>query len=232
MENVKELIRSTVISCGAQGCGFAAMDRFESALPGHKPTDAYPDCKTVIAFFIALPAGLSKVEPQFIYNRFNALNADRADLTALRAAVEIEQKFGCFVVPVPTDGPVNEYDDEQLRARGILSMRHAAQAAGLGRIGKNNLFANKDYGTLVTIGAMMTDLELESDPMAEPLCLESCHKCIDNCPTKAIQPDQTVQLRCRPYTYGTGIRGYSIVNCNKCRVACVNALGERKKTLK
>ncbi|WP_010235065.1 hypothetical protein [Clostridium arbusti] len=65
-------------------------------------------------------------------------------------------------------------------------MKHAAVLAGLGRIGKNTLLINKTYGNMLMLGGVLTNLNLNSDLLAEELCLKECRLCIESCPQKAL----------------------------------------------
>ena len=103
----------------------------------------------------------------------------------------------------------------------MLSMRHAAELAGLGRYGEDHtLILNSVYGNRFTIGAVLTDLVLESDPIADPVCLAGCTLCLANCPSGALDGSRVNQKRCRTYTYSVNDKGYDITNCNTCRVIC------------
>lgn len=66
-----------------------------------------------------------------------------------------------------------------------LPERYIAMKSGIGFIGKNNCLITKKYGSYVFLGEILTDLKLSSDSPMECLCGE-CRKCIDICPTKAI----------------------------------------------
>ena len=71
---MKEHIRELVSSCGADLCGFANIDRFHHVPCGYKPSDIYADCKSVVAFAVALPQGLAKVNPRLIYGHFHSIS--------------------------------------------------------------------------------------------------------------------------------------------------------------
>ncbi len=57
--------------------------------------------------------------------------------------------------------------------------------AGLGVFGKNRLFINKDYGSWVFLGEIVTDKEFDIQSKEISLCC-ACNKCIEACPTKAL----------------------------------------------
>ena len=50
---VKEIMKNL----GADLCGIATLDRFETAPEGYHPTDVFPACKSVISFACRFPVG-------------------------------------------------------------------------------------------------------------------------------------------------------------------------------
>ena len=216
----KEEIRKLVMSFGADICGFASNDRFENVRDGFKPTDVFRTCKTAISFGVAIPRGLSKINPRLIYSHFNYLSCHEVDSIAFNTAKMIERNFHCNAVPIPCDSPYEYWDNDRMEGRGLLSMKHLATQAGLGSIGKNTLFISQHHGNMVTLGAVLTDLELESDELSENLCIANCRKCVTSCPVSAINDGVVDQKLCREHSYGKTLRGFYTVDCNKCRVVC------------
>ncbi len=217
---MKEQIRKIVLSFGADICGFANIEPFENAPEGYNPKDIYANCNSVISYAIALPKGLTKVNPRLVYGHYNSISCPEVDLIAFKAAKEIEKQFNCIVVPVPCDAPYEYWDNDKMEGRGLLSMKHIAELSGLGAIGKSSLLLTKQYGSMVTLGAMLTDLDISSDQISEKVCIDKCHTCIDACPVKAIENGTVNQKLCRENTYGKTSRGFDTVDCNKCRVSC------------
>ncbi len=224
---MKEQIREYVLSLGADVCGFANIDRFSQAPEGFHPRDIYPDCQSLIVFGIALPKGLTKVPSRLIYGHFNDIICPEVDLIAFRTAKELERLFGGYAVPMPSDSPYEYWDEDKLEGKGLLSMKHAAMLAGLGTFGKSTLLLNEEFGNLITFGVVLTELDLESDPFAESICLEGCNLCVTSCPTGALNGSSADQSRCRPYAYGSNARGFDTVDCNRCRVVCPMRFGKR-----
>lgn len=224
---MKDKIKEIVRSLGADVCGIANIERFEQAPEGFCPTDIFAQCKSVLVFGLALPKGLAKIESKLIYGHFNYGVCPQVDLIALHAAKMIEERFGGYAVPLPSDGPYDYWDSEKMEGRGLISLKHAAVAAGLGRLGKSTLLLNSAYGNMLVLGAILTDLDLPSDPLAESICIENCRLCMENCPTQALDGISANQKNCRPNTYGTNARGFSTVNCNKCRTVCPVRFGAR-----
>jgi epoxyqueuosine reductase QueG len=216
---VKNRIKEYILSLGADECGVANIDRFSEAPACFHPGDILPDCKSVIVFGIALPKGLTQVG-SMIYGHFNYGTCTDVDRIAFKASKEIERLYGGHAVPIPSDGPYEYWDADELEGRGLISMKHAAVLAGLGALGKSTLLLNKKYGNLLILGVILTTLDLDSDPIAENICIESCSLCIQNCPSQALNGERVNQSKCRLNTYGTNARGFDIVKCNKCRAIC------------
>lgn len=51
-------IKKIVLDFGADLCGIASIDRFKNAPEGFRPTDLYPDTKSVIVFAKKLPESI------------------------------------------------------------------------------------------------------------------------------------------------------------------------------
>lgn len=82
-------------------------------------------------------------------------------------------------MPIPTNE--SEWDSSTNRWRSIISQKHAAQAAGLGTIGRHSLLITPEFGSMVWLGAVLVDAELEADPLLKPLCT-NCNLCAEACP--------------------------------------------------
>ena len=220
----EEQIKEIILNKGADLCGIANIDRFSNTPVGFHPLDIYKECKSVIIFAKRLPKGLVFVNPRIVYKHANELNMCEVDRITYEASIAIEQ-LNCIAIPLPCDGPCDYWEKENLTAKGVLSMRHAAVLAGLGSIGKNTLFINKHYGNFLTLGAILTNLNLKSDPLSEELCIEHCRLCLDNCPVKALDGKTANQKLCRPHTYMANDRGITVTNCNTCRTICPRKFG-------
>lgn len=223
---MEKYIKEIASQYGADVCGIGCIDRFENAPAGFSPLDIFDKCKSVIAVGIALPKGLYEIAPRLIYSHFNAGICTELDQLTLKLAKEIERKYDCLAVPVPSDAPNEYWDVESMTAKGLISMKHTAVLCGLGSIGKSSLLINSEYGNRLTIGAVLTNLELKSDSMQPDLCIQGCRKCIDNCPAHAIQDGRVEQKKCRQNTYGKTARGFDTVDCNRCRTVCPMRFGK------
>jgi epoxyqueuosine reductase QueG len=106
------------------------------------------------------------------------------DQAALLIAGEI-QRGGFTALPIPASQIL---DWELLRAH--LSHREIAALAGLGWMGRNNLLITPEFGAMVRLVTVLTDMELpaQSGGHAGGDCGD-CRKCVKMCPVGAIDDD-------------------------------------------
>ena len=196
------------------------MAGFAGAPDGFRPTDVWKDCQSVLCFGIALPSALLEEKPDYLYGHFNELSAQMVDTVAFRLSCWMERELGYRALPLPCDTPYEAWKPETLEGRGILSVKHAAVAAGIGTLGKNTMLLHPRFGNRLTLGVVLCELPLPADPPAKPLCPPGCQRCLKACPTHALDGTSANQALCRPQAYGKDARGFDIVRCNRCRTVC------------
>lgn len=81
-----------------------------------------------------------------------------------------------------------------------LQFRFIAQAAGLGKIGRNAFLLHPSWGPWVHLRVLGTTAPLETHASLElgEICTE-CNQCVDACPAGAITEDRFEGLQCRAY---------------------------------
>jgi epoxyqueuosine reductase QueG len=106
------------------------------------------------------------------------------DQVALFIAGQI-QREGFAALPIPASQIL---DWELLRAH--LSHREIAGLAGLGWMGRNNLLITPEYGSMVRLVTVLTDMELPagSGGNSGGDC-GNCRACVSMCPVGAIDED-------------------------------------------
>jgi len=219
----KEIIKSL----GADLVGIAPVDRFRDAPEGFRPTDIYGHCRSVIVFAKKLPSECLFASNCVPYTHANNVLTQEVDKLGIEASLMLEE-HGVRAVPIPSDDPYEHWEPERSYGRAILSLRHAGYLAGLGVLGKNTLLINRDYGNMITIGAVLVDIELEEDPIAAyEGCPPDCRLCIDSCPQNALDGRTVNQQLCRPLSNHRTEKGYILMKCNLCRRICPNCLGVR-----
>ncbi|MFC1915358.1 hypothetical protein ACFLW4_01500 [Chloroflexota bacterium] len=107
-----------------------------------------------------------------------------------KAAYDVAKAFhnvGFKALPLPAAGcPL---DTRFLEA--AFSYKHAAQAAGLGKIGWHSLLITPDFGPRVRLACCLTEASLEPTTATDMIneC-GSCGICIENCPSRALAEPQ------------------------------------------
>lgn len=167
--------------------GFAPVERFAKAPERHHPANICKDAKAVVVFAIASPRGMLR-SPEYglhaMHRSYHTIYS-RLDDIAVDLCNFIEQETGGFAVPVPAYAPMVF---EEMEPWGILSLKHAAVNAGLGAIGRNGLLHNQKYGTMLRLGAVVTDTALPGSALQDHFpCKEKCNACHQACPSGALQ---------------------------------------------
>ena len=101
-----------------------------------------------------------------------------------------------------TNWLIEEFEDVEARYyvdTGPIQDKFWAQAAGIGWIGKNGNVINRQYGSWIFLGEIVTNLQpIPSDPHLQHC--GTCTRCISACPTGAItQPFVVDANRCIAY---------------------------------
>ena len=161
-----EKIKEIMFSLGADLCGVASIDRFDDAPKGYHPLDVLPTCKSVISFGCRFPVGTLICKSAIPYTRVRNSITPKMDAIALDFCIEME-KNQIVCVPIPTNE--SQWDKNTGRYRSIISQKHAAQAAGLGTIGRHSLLITPEFGSMVWLGAVLCEQEFEPDKRKESI---------------------------------------------------------------
>ena len=180
---------------GADLVGIASAVSVETTSTRRGPSNILPEACSVVVFAKRMLSGSiesSSTEVATIQN-----------LTLYQELDRISYTLGCFLeergyraATIPAYIPV-EMTSETKGFVGVVSLRHVAQAAGLGMLGKNNLLITSRFGPRVRLGGVVTTAPIDPDqPFIEDLCGE-CGACTAACPVNAIsQPGRTHTGRC------------------------------------
>jgi epoxyqueuosine reductase len=96
---------------------------------------------------------------------------------------------------------VGEFESRCFVDTGPLVERVYAKYAGLGWQGKNTCLIHESLGSWFFLGVILTSLELPREDRVHPMpdrC-GSCTRCIDACPTEALEPYRMDASRCIAY---------------------------------
>ena len=220
MSLTSEIVKEYCRSAGAHVAGIAAASDFTQAPEGFHPTDALEGCVSVVVLGAPIPreAVLSDDMLGFIDIR-SALNKSLKE-AAKQVAKQIKAA-GCKSRAI--GGMDGKWVDGN--TRGPISLKHAAELAGLGVIGKNYLLTNPEHGNLLWFSAVLTDAELTPDPkLLLDLC-GSCGRCAAACPAHALDmPGTVIKKACDKNMFKQIDKKWEIV-CFSCRKACPHRFG-------
>lgn len=222
-------IKNFVFQRGAVLCGIAHIDRFNDAPQGFGPLDLYPQTQSVISFALQVPKSTLALKTGIPYTVGEIVSLQNSHRMALDLVLYLENK-GYEAVMVPSE-PYEYWDVERRTGKGLVSLKHIANRCGLGVFGKNHLLYNAQYGSLMRLGAILTNARLDADPMLDKeICKSSCKLCVTSCPAGAISESGVDQLKCRSFCEGKTAKGDLIYTCNLCRRICPNVSGVKVNT--
>ena len=217
-------VKGFLFSLGVELCGIASLDRFTDAPEGYHPLDVWPGCKSVVSFVCRFPAAALECQTPVVYTRVRNSITAKMDAIALDFCIEMEKR-GVKCVPIPTNE--SQWDERTGRWRSIVSQKHAAQAAGLGTIGRHSLLITPELGSMVWLGCVLCGAELTPDEMKEPLC-NGCGKCVEVCPVNALDSGELAQQTCWDHAFGDDKeKQVWCISCHACRDVCPYCLGSR-----
>lgn len=167
-----------------------------SAPEGFRPKDLMPTAKTVMIFARPLPLSVFEVpgENNSFYQRSSYIYYLMMDKLANDLSLMIQQA-GYQSLPIPSYSPLRFYKGEP---RGVISLKHAAVQAGLGKMGRNTLLINREHGNIMRLGALATELEWSQYPEVtqKSLCPDNCRICEEACPVGAIKDGNIDIMKC------------------------------------
>lgn len=221
-------VKDILFDLGVDLCGIASMDRFEDAPKGYHPLDVMPACKSVISFACRFPVGTLLCNTASPYTRSRNSITPKMDAIALDFCIEME-KHGVVCAPIPT--LESEWDERTKRNRSIISQKHAAQAAGLGTIGRHSMLITPEFGSMVWLGCVLCTKEFEADPLQVNVCT-NCNLCVDICPVNALKQRDMNQQACWDHAFGENDKKQIWeISCHKCRDICPYNLGTKNSLI-
>ena len=218
-----ETVKEYGINAGASVVGVAASKDFDSAPEGFKPADVIEACRSVVVLGTPFPKeALLKSSGEYTEIR----NAMLENMNA--AAKDVAKKIKKDGYKVKAISGVNgKYVDGKLY--GTISLKHAAELAGLGIINRNYLLTNPEHGNLLWLSAVLTDADLTPDGKAQYTVCDNCNKCVDMCPSKALDSPTSFGFKECQRTCWKMIEGKWELVCFMCRKICPYRLGQYTK---
>jgi epoxyqueuosine reductase len=181
-DEIKEFMKGI----GADLVGIAKADCFENTPTRRGPSFIMPQARSIIVVAQRMLIGCLESPSDMVTTIQGIALYDELHMLTLKTARFLEER-GHRAAIVPGYSPV-DMNKETKGLSGEVSLRHAAVAAGLGGLGRNNLLITPDK------------------PCSEGYC-EDCEACISACPADALsEPGKTRTGRClrTALPYGLG----------------------------
>lgn len=220
-ELTSALAKEYGIDAGADVVGIAAATDFGLAPDGFRPTDVLPECLSVIVLGATFPPEVLRDIAEYTASR----NAMLTEMT--RKAKEVAKRIkadGHLAKAISAAGGKWVQGDGRKEQFGYISLKHAAEIAGLGIIGKNYLLTNPQYGNLLWLSAVLTDARLTPDARVQSAMCESCDACVKACPAGALDDLAAFGKRGCSKFFTIEDRKF-VIKCFLCRTVCPHALG-------
>lgn len=235
-------IKQLALQCGADLVGIAPAERFDGTPMDENPREIKPDVRSVIVLgFRILRGALRGIENGSNWGTYSASDPSGMSTYMQEATYHFCRKIesaGFEALPLIR----HSYD---LRNRGvpvapdraapdvIIDMEFAAFQAGLGEMGMGKLFLTPQFGPRQVFSAVLTELELEPDPVFSGKLCDNCGQCAAACPARALDTASTTGVlphwplrteSCRICPTGTSPRPYSLgLEPNRVGAACGRA---------
>ncbi len=209
-----KMVKQLSLHAGADLAGIASADRFVNAPGGHHPADILPSCRSVIVLAGILPVG--------------TLSQDVLTYTAIRN--ELVKKMTAVARKVATAIRKQGYDTQAItslggsyekgRLHGHISLKHAGELAGLGKIGRNYLLTNDKAGNQLWLSAVLLSASLQADALATYTVCDECGRCVTACPSKALEKPSVFAVKSCDKVCCKTIKGKLALRCWACRNVC------------
>ena len=204
--------------------GVASLDEWKDAKLEETALKLLPTARSVVVCSMEIyPEILALISPgrttgAASTNDLLDRNADYIGGRLTKAAYDVARvshKNGLKALPLPAAGCPS--DPRFLAA--VFSYKHAAQAAGLGYIGRSSLVITPDFGPRVRFSCCLTEAVLETKKTTVVDVCPDCDICISNCPSSALSSPQDDE----PYAINkfacNAFRG-SGGGCSECMKLC------------
>lgn len=151
------------------------------------PRSIWPWAENAIVIGIPLPAAMVSTTPSMVYQELYRTSNRILDDMAYRMTSWLISR-GHRAVFFPRDGYFNIgvlLDEPTAAFSHVL----AGYYSGMGTIGASHNLLTEEFGPRVRMVTILTDADIEADPMLDAdLCIR-CGKCMRRCPSKAFSEE-------------------------------------------
>lgn len=207
-------VKAQARALGADAVGIASMDRYEGAPLQMDPRQIMPEARSLIAMAFRVNRGsLRGIEEGTFFSNYSSMGYGGLTylympMVVINLAKYIEDD-GYEAIPYGHQSDWRAIDNEGGPRHGysrpvrpgqaapdvMVHLRIAAYLAGLGEIGYSKVFLTPEFGPRQRIGIVLTEAELEPDPIYDgPKLCNRCLACVKECPGQAISATETVKV--------------------------------------
>lgn len=149
------------------------------------------EAQSLLCYAVPIPKGIVQAAANFdlLYWRFCNMTYRYLDTVSNQLCGLIEER-GYKTAPIYSCFP---WKVEEKKFYGLLSLAHAAQQCGIGKITRSGLIGNFPFGTRLLLGGIATAAPLpETESRSGNPCPPDCFRCQDACPVRAISREGKV----------------------------------------
>ncbi|MBA7543533.1 Epoxyqueuosine reductase [subsurface metagenome] len=194
-EKIKEFAKQT----GADLIGIANIERFKDIPAQHNPASIFPEAKSIIVIGRRITRGsLRGVEEGTQFQLYSIYGYDWLEnrflaMITFKVAEFLEDNRS-EAVPLPNLPPQIPpmgiaTRDNQPKPNVMLDFDDAAVRAGLGEIGFCGVLLTPEFGPRQRFQMILTDAELEPNPILKEKICDKCMECVKHCPTDAFRKE-------------------------------------------
>ena len=120
------------------------------------------------------------------FNYYKSINNQLSEIIHQIGNKIMENGYACEIVEPSNDDSGSENKEYELTLRTSVSHKMIGTRAGLGWIGKTDLFISNKFGPRLRLVSLLTDypLEISDSPINKSRC-GICSECVINCPANA-----------------------------------------------
>lgn len=207
-------VKRKALEFGADAVGVGNIDRWAGAPSQQDPRQIMPECKSVVGMVFRVNRGsLRGIEEGTFFSNYSAMGYGGITymympMTVVNLSKAIEDQ-GFEAIPYGHQSDWRAIDNEGFSRQNysrpvvpgraapdvMVNLRIAAFLCGLGEIGYNKMFLSPQFGPRNRVGILLTDLDLEPDPVYDgPELCNRCMACVKACPGGCIPKDKTVKV--------------------------------------
>ena len=207
-------VKAKAKECGADLVGIAPMSRWEGVDKQKDPRYIFPGAKSMIVLAFRIPRGsLRGIEEGTHFLNYQAMGYAALNQIygpmVLWSLTQFMEDHGYEAVPManvnggeavnPVTGMFRKGWSRPVRP-GLPypdvspDFRVAAYLAGLGEFGWSRVFLTPEFGPRQRFAIMLTDADLEPDPIFEGHICDRCKLCVRNCHGHAISMTESVKV--------------------------------------